>query len=266
MLFQKRCCWIVATIIILLLLLNCLSETFPFHSYKANGYEKAELKLFSLNVCCLGNDYNKRQIKIAHAILNSNPDVVFLCEFWMSKSKQLDSMLTKDYKCIYVSGNNCVFYCKHEIDSIKDMFSGLYNTRHSQTVMTHFFKGRDTFAIVGCHLSSSHHHIKEGYKRREKEADVLYDVIRKEPYPVIVMGDLNDISGSYTIRRIQKAGLSDAWWEGGCGYGTTFHDGWLRLRIDHVLYPKNKLNLQNIKVIDSDLSDHNALIAEFIWK
>ena len=50
---------------------------------------------------------------------------------------------------------------------------------------------------------------------------------------------------------------------GSCGYGTTFHDGWLRLRLDHILYPKDKLELKSVKIIDSDLSDHNALIAGF---
>lgn len=77
------------------------------------------------------------------------------------------------------------------------------------------------------------------------------------------MGDLNDISGSYAIRRIQKAGLADAWWEGGCGYGSTFHDGLIRLRIDHILYPKGKLELKGISIIDNDMSDHNALVAGF---
>ncbi len=78
------------------------------------------------------------------------------------------------------------------------------------------------------------------------------------------MGDLNDVSGSYAVERIKKAGLKDAWWKGGFGYGATFHDKWLRLRLDHILYQNNKLKLQYVKVIDSDLSDHDALVAGFI--
>ena len=50
--------------------------------------------------------------------------------------------------------------------------------------------------------------VKEGFFRRKKEADVLYDLINNETYPVIVLGDLNDFSGSYTIRRVQQAGLA----------------------------------------------------------
>ena len=86
------------------------------------------------------------------------------------------------------------------------------------------------------------------------------------------MGDMNDISGSYTLHRIEaaellrqgSAELADAWWKGGFGYGTTYHDHGLRL--DHVLYDEDRLQLTNVKVIDTDASDHNALSAGFKLK
>ena len=85
------------------------------------------------------------------------------------------------------------------------------------------------------------------------------------------MGDMNDISGSYTLRRIEaaellrqgSAELADAWWKGGFGYGTTYHDPGLRLRLDHILYDEDRLTLSDIKVIDTDASDHNALVDGF---
>lgn len=261
--FPKKRYLILVILFFSLLVINHQLELYPLHPFKNNDYNEAELKVFALNVCCFGNHYKKRQIEIAQTVLNANPDVVFLCEFWLNKSRQLDSILTKDYKRFYKSGTNCVFYSKLEMDSIKDVFAEMYSKRYSQTVMTHVFKGNDTLTIVGCHLSSSHHHIKEGYKKREKEADELYEQIKCESYPVIVVGDLNDISGSYVIQRIQKAGLADAWWEAGCGYGSTFHDGLIRLRLDHILYPKGELKLKGISIIDNDMSDHNALVAGF---
>lgn len=85
------------------------------------------------------------------------------------------------------------------------------------------------------------------------------------------MGDMNDISSSYTLRRIESvgtlrhgsAGLTDAWWKGGFGYGTTYHDHGLRLRLDHILYDEHCLTLSDVKVIDTDASDHNALVGGF---
>ena len=253
----------IITVFLALLFINTWFEICPLHPYERDKDTTADIKLYTLNVFSLGRDYKERQVRIAKSILDENPDIVFLCEFYLNRNKLLDSVLTRTYKSYYKRRTLCAFYSKHDIDSISEVFESLYGKRHSQSVMAHFYKGNDTLSIIGCHLSSSHYHVKEGFFRRKKESDVLYDLINKESYPVIVLGDLNDISGSYTIRRVQQAGLSDAWWEGGCGYGTTFHDGWLRLRIDHILYPKRRLELQNIKVVDSGLSDHRALVASF---
>ena len=118
---------------------------------------------------------------------------------------------------------------------------------------------------MGCHLSSSNNHIKKGFENRAKEADAIYESIINEQYPVIVMGDLNDVPGSYAVERIKEAGLKDAWWMNGLGYGVTFREKWLRLRLDHILYQQNKLKLQYVKAIDSELSDHNALVAGFTF-
>lgn len=259
--FKVKKKWILLCVIAFVLLLNYQTETFPVNW--RNNSVSSDLKVLCYNVRSLDSLYSQNQLGIAEIILKENPDIVFLCEFYLKRNKKLDSLLTKEYRRYYKSGTICVFYSKYEMDSIMEVFPSRYKRRHSQTVKTHVFRGKDTLTLIGCHLSSSHHHIKKGYLRRRKQADTLYEHIRNEHYPVIVLGDLNDIPGSYTLNKIMKAGLSNAWWEGGCGYGTTFHDGWLRLRLDHILYPKEKLELQSIKIIDSDLSDHNALVAGF---
>ena len=76
------------------------------------------------------------------------------------------------------------------------------------------------------------------------------------------MGDLNDVGGSPTVKVLEDAGLSDAWWKGGFGYGATIHRP-LPYRIDHIMY-SDRVKLLHIEVVDSEgLSDHNALYAEF---
>ena len=82
---------------------------------------------------------------------------------------------------------------------------------------------------------------------------------------VIVAGDLNDWCGSATLNTLMGEGenaLKDAWWEGGNGFGFTYQGWHLRLRLDHILY-SDGLELQDVKVIDSDLSDHRPLVAKF---
>ena len=87
---------------------------------------------------------------------------------------------------------------------------------------------------------------------------------------VVMAGDFNDFSGSYCLRRICRKRdlegsirLSDAWLKRGNGFGFTY-DGWhLRLRLDHILYTTSTLRLRNVRVLDTDLSDHRILIADF---
>lgn len=91
------------------------------------------------------------------------------------------------------------------------------------------------------------------------------DEARAEGKTVIVAGDLNDWCGSTTLNTLMGEGdnaLKDAWWEGGNGFGFTYKGWHLRLRLDHILYSEG-LELQDVKVIDSDLSDHRPLIATF---
>lgn len=92
------------------------------------------------------------------------------------------------------------------------------------------------------------------------------DEARAEGKTVIVAGDLNDWCGSTTLNTLMGEGenaLKDAWWEGGNGFGFTYQGWHLRLRLDHILY-SDGLELQDVKVIDSDLSDHRPLKASFI--
>ena len=91
------------------------------------------------------------------------------------------------------------------------------------------------------------------------------DEARAEGKTIIVAGDLNDWCGSTTLNTLMGEGdnaLKDAWWEGGNGFGFTYQGWHLRFRLDHILY-SDGLELQDVKVIDSNLSDHRPLIARF---
>lgn len=91
------------------------------------------------------------------------------------------------------------------------------------------------------------------------------DEARAEGKPVIVAGDLNDWCGSDCLNTLMGDDLKDAWWEGGNGFGWTYFGWHLRLRLDHILY-SNELELVDVKVIDSNMSDHKPLMARFRFK
>lgn len=106
--------------------------------------------------------------------------------------------------------------------------------------------------------------IKTAERIRYWEAQNLRHVLDSigDIHPVIVAGDMNDFNQSRTLCAIQGETLSDAWWRRGCGLGFTFSGFGLLLRLDHILY-NNKLQLHNVEVGNSELSDHCPLIADF---
>lgn len=114
-------------------------------------------------------------------------------------------------------------------------------------------------------LLSVLHRMDFAYKAREVQVKVMSDKLDKEN-PSLLCGDFNDIGGSSCIRRLQRASLTDAWWEKGNGYGATFHGMGLRFRLDHILYSKDCLVLRKIFVPYSNLSDHSPLLGDFIIK
>ncbi|MBO5630443.1 MAG: endonuclease/exonuclease/phosphatase family protein [Aeriscardovia sp.] len=85
---------------------------------------------------------------------------------------------------------------------------------------------------------------------RKAEAELLNKWAKQnEDVPVIVCGDLNDFGGSPTLRTLQNhSKLKDAWWNGGLGYGATYHGHkFMYFRLDHILY-NNELQLQKVRV------------------
>ena len=235
--FIKKNKWIIL-VIAFGAIVNCCGEFLSANFSFFNDAGKSTFKVLCYNVKCSDDDYFKTQINIADEIIKESPDLVFLCEFNRSISLRLDSIMKNKghYKQYYRSGANCVFYSKYEIDTIVGINTSVLSGRNAKNNIVHLFLPHDTITIVGCHLSSSRKDVWGGYIYRKKEADAIYKACIREKRPIIVMGDLNDLSCSPPVKRIEGLGLKDAWWEGGCGYGATYHDGWLRLRVDHILY------------------------------
>jgi len=251
-------------LIAFLLFLNYFTESVPIR-FLTTSSPKIGFSVLCYNVKCSDSNYNENQINIADEIIGKSPDLVFLCEFNKSVSRCLDSLVINkgQYYSFYRSGMNSIFYSKHEIVQTCPINTGTSNGKYTLNNQIRLNIAGDTITFVGCHLSSSRKDFWEGRKKRKQEVDSIYKVIQCDPYPVIVMGDLNDFSGSYTINKLKEAGLKDSWWEGGYGYGTTFHAGLLRLRLDHILFDYKGLDLVEANVINNDLSDHNALMAKF---
>lgn len=267
----KTCYVIWLFLVILICLINWRFTVFPVHFTHVQG----NLKVLTYNVHSTGSNFEKDASRIAMLILNAKPDFVYLTEYYEKKGCVLDSILKISYSYSYTKhrwGQNegDAFYSKWKIDSVCRFFVNGERIMAYRVQVSH---ASDTIAMYCCHFASNNadsqsitwESIKKGYHKRSFEVEEILRHIRNDKYPCIIMGDMNDISGSPSLNAIENAGFEDAWWNGGLGYGSTFHDGWLMLRIDHILYDKN-FDLCDVRVLNADYSDHDALVGSFNLK
>lgn len=101
-----------------------------------------------------------------------------------------------------------------------------------------------------------------GYAARLLGAELIREEIEYTDIPVIVCGDMNDLSGSPSLRKIcNGTHLRDAWWEKGFGFGFTFSGKGMWFRLDHVMY-SGGVELAGVKLTEKGLgvSDHRGVM------
>jgi endonuclease/exonuclease/phosphatase (EEP) superfamily protein YafD len=267
--------------------INWWAECIPFRLWLvSNNIDGDVIKIMSFNIDGSTGEIHTKAPRIASLIESYSPDVVFITEFSEEDRLALDTLLAKKYiySTLNKKGRFNYFYSKYPLFDDNRLRDSLTNKRINIYSCKTIIK-KDTIVLYGCHLPSNNYtselkslhpdniedsndllvymnNVNCAYDLRAQQVESLVKNIEGTNSPVIVMGDMNDVGGSASIRRIESCGLKDAWWEGGCGYGATIHKP-LAYRIDHIFY-SYELRLNNIKVVDSEgVSDHDALYAEF---
>lgn len=105
--------------------------------------------------------------------------------------------------------------------------------------------------------------MNNAYVKRAPQAILARAEIDKSPYPTLLCADLNDVPGSYTYQTI-KGPMKDAFTQKGFGLGRTYNRIAPTLRIDYIFYNDTALKLIGFKKINTQLSDHNPIIANFL--
>ncbi len=249
------------------------------------GGEDYELRVLTWNVHRSAIVDEEQQVEMAMVILAQEADVVQLNEFTLDSCWVLDSLLRQRYP--YIEASNANLSSGDIIYSRKELFhSGQREVTDKSKPLPNyamtFLCGKDSVYLVGVHLMGNndsittrqiaserdeyYRHFYQLYKERREDRKIsahhLKQWVMECPHAMIIMGDMNDFSVSAPLDSLRDAGMKNAWWEGGFGYGATFKQGWMRLRIDHIYY-NDRLELKNIKVVETDLSDHNMLVADF---
>ncbi len=96
--------------------------------------------------------------------------------------------------------------------------------------------------------------LREAYIKRGQQADLLTNMVKDSPYPVIVCGDFNDTPVSYTYRKIDEL-LTDSFAEKGFGLGGTYAGPLPSFRIDYI-FTDSVFVVQDFEVIRKEYSDH----------
>ncbi len=107
-------------------------------------------------------------------------------------------------------------------------------------------------------VSATMGRMKESYRRRAVQADLLKRKIQDSPHPVIVCGDFNDTPVSYATYQVRR-GLHDAFRSGGRGMGITFPGLIIPLRIDYILHDK-AFRSGSFETGNVDYSDHRPIV------
>jgi len=141
---------------------------------------------------------------------------------------------------------------------------------------------RDTIRVYNAHLESMNipagqlsdiEGIKQNYDKtlekinkgtvnRSTQVDELTTHIQHSPYPVLLMGDFNDVPYSYTYFSIRNL-LENAFESAGNGFGFTFNRVLFFLRIDNIFYSKGFEALRFNTLREADYSDHYPIQTVF---
>lgn len=280
---------LIALTLLVALLVACNHH---FKLYAFNPYSVCmtkSLRVMTWNIHVTDPAFMDKQTNIATEILEQDADIVLINEFSWNIAAQLHSQLKEKYPYVTekyknVLGEN-ILYSRYPIDSCQRLETP---TLHPLVYEFRLKVNEKPIRIVGCHLFSSNdidkthrytlknkHDILDlpdyyaNYRKameiRTEQTELICDCLLSEDLPTIIMGDMNDFSGTSPLNTLQDIGLKDAWWEGGNGFGITFREGWMRFRLDHILYDA-KWELSSVRVVQSDLSDHLPLVAEFAMK
>lgn len=102
--------------------------------------------------------------------------------------------------------------------------------------------------------------IKNSFGLRAKKANLVNDIIRASPYPVVICANLDDVPNSYAYFTV-KGNLQDAFLKKGAGLGRTFQFVLPTLRIDYI-FADRRFKINQFERPEIPYSDHYPIIAD----
>lgn len=180
---------------------------------------------------------------------------------------------------------------------VKQSVMHFNNAKNNGCIFTDILFNKDTIRVFNLHLQSYSLYKKKKWKPNQKpdttsffesldssakglnlleklynnnilkvqQAESILEIVKSTHYPILLIGDFNDIAHSYIMRIIQQHQLTDAFIEKGNGLGITYHDK-IFLRIDYIFHSPDFKTLDFITENNSQtqhISDHYPIRALF---
>lgn len=113
-----------------------------------------------------------------------------------------------------------------------------------------------------------HRKLSPSYRKRAIQADRIAEHIQAQETPyIVVCGDFNDTPISYVHKRIERTGLTDAYYSAGKGPGFSFDLPFnLGVRIDHFFCSQAFMPLSARVDRKVFVSDHKPLLVTLVYK
>ncbi|OIP52321.1 MAG: hypothetical protein AUK33_01510 [Flavobacteriaceae bacterium CG2_30_34_30] len=224
-----------------------------------NHKKENSIRVFSANVFQDNSDFSS----FLKVFRNANPDIAVLLEtdrWWKEKIQPLkaDYLHTVEYPLDNYYGIILLSKLPLKNTEVKFLVNNNIPSIHASVQLPNL-----TWIKLYClHPMPPSPSENESSLDRDTELLLVAKNISSQEYPVIVLGDLNDVAWSHTTRMFQRISrLLDP--RIGRGFFNTFHTKYplFRWPLDH-LFVSNDFQLLELKRLKSIGSDHFPIFAE----
>lgn len=293
--------WISAILGCLLVLINSYSKCYAYKGLFGTKSESNVqcVSLVSYNVNLAYNDLStpEKADEIANYLLEKDVDIVLLQEYnpqiFPVLQQKLEGkyqygspyQLADRYKAVFSKYPISDYIQLKEYKTKGDGVIGDEDRRYLPICGMTVAVNGNLLNMINCHLHSNnfspalrqlrHNEISlllfikkifcsllQGIEERKKQVKTLRNHLSGCRQPIIICGDMNDVSGSSVLDILTGKDLYDAWWMQGIGIGYTLCKQVMRWRLDHILFSKG-IKIDSISVEKKDMSDHRPLLCKF---
>ncbi len=296
--------WVPAILCTLLVLFNAHYECFAFNinwnKKSSQIYQTVSLLTYNVNLAYKELSTNDKAEEIANYLLEKDADLILLQEY----NPLLFPVLQRKLSERYLYGSPYKYADRYKAVYSKYPISNYTQLKDENVFVEEKIENEDrgympicgmrvdimgnALYLVNCHLHSNNFSpalrnyrskkisildfvrtiffsLSQGAQMRENQAKLLRNHIDEIAMPILICGDMNDLSGSSAINIIRSKKLKDAWWERGLGLGNTLATLGMKWRLDHILY-SDGIFIDKIKIGKIGLSDHRPVLCDFYIK